>query len=382
MASTPSRIGIFASVLGLFAMAGAAGAQDRDAQRARLHQQLARATTDQTAQSQPAGGSLASRVRANAAAQALSRSQNLKVRYPDYHHGHRDHGSYDRHRKPHHDPSWYRQHHSYKDYSHRSGTRVNIVIGGHYGYRSHGGFFYNGCYIPPRIYTPYTRVWNRTTWYGPTYPGSSLIVHGGYPSYPQYPVVNDLGPIDPQVTVAPVGPMVYPERQPGIDFGDPQGTPLDTLERARWHLAQGRPGEAIDEYRMHLHAADAPQQAEARREFGVALLENGGLEEGVSVIASAYRLHPELADGPLVPAVLGRNAEDRLADLIIEVGRLANRTGNPDAWLTAAVLIAAQDRPHRAITPLERAEASGLDPTLADRLRAGFERQLGVNQGP
>lgn len=398
------------AMLAVAMLAAGAAAQDRDAQRSRLHQQLNRANVAAAQTNHGNRDTAASRMRSNLAAQQAKRDQRQhrnhqhhnqqRVYTPFKHsgrhgtfrsggHSYRDRSTprfkqhYPTHYQPrHYQPKHYQPKRYHPNICPRTGVRLRVTVGGHFGGHS-GGY---GHFVPPRVYRPYS-PYHGSDFCGPRYPGSVFIVRGGYSGsgygygYGTTPIVNDLGPIDPRVSVNPVPPAIAFDPEP-VGTGPVELAPIDLLERARWHLASGRPLEAIDDYRMHLHDSDAIGAGEARREFGIALLEAGRQEEGISVIAAAYRRHAELADRPIDRAVFGSRVTDRLEDLVVAVGRVANhpsnRLDNPDAWLVAAVLIEAQDRPHRVKTPLRRAVEAGLDPATAERLNESLLRQMGV----
>lgn len=116
-----------------------------------------------------------------------------------------------------------------------------------------------------------------------------------------------------------------------------------------------------------------PEDASARRLFGLALIELGEVERGIELVGSAYSLDAGLGGVP-IDAVLYENERGRLRDLVTDVVRHANRRPSAEAWLTVAVLMQAEGREGRALRMVVKAERLGLDPMLVGMLEGELGR--------
>jgi tetratricopeptide (TPR) repeat protein len=170
------------------------------------------------------------------------------------------------------------------------------------------------------------------------------------------------------------GRLVVRGVQPGSGLSMPAASPpappppppLTTLERARLAFARGDHDGAVDAYRAHL--AEEPDDFEAAVEMGAALIDAGRVDDGVSVIALAYRTDPGLAYG----SVSDRVSVDprRWRALVVRAVRQAHRRDSASGWLAVAVLMQAEGRKDVALRMVERAEQHGLEGSVASQLAA------------
>jgi hypothetical protein len=161
----------------------------------------------------------------------------------------------------------------------------------------------------------------------------------------------------PQLTQPPAPPP-QPERE------------LTALERAELLIAVEELGGAISAYRDHL-AAD-PEDVQAMRALGVAMIEHGRMEDGVAMVALAYRTDPMLARTPLDLGALGLDGK-RYDSLLARVLGFAKRIDSGSAHLVGAMLLQADGKVSGASRVLERSENAGLEGAIAD----AFRRELG-----
>ncbi|QYK48492.1 MAG: hypothetical protein KF838_01240 [Phycisphaeraceae bacterium] len=147
---------------------------------------------------------------------------------------------------------------------------------------------------------------------------------------------------------------------------------VPVIERAASALQKGDAELAFDLYREHL--SQYPDDLDAVRMLGVVELLLKRTDAGVKRIASVYASDPLMVGEPIDPANLPGGTTD-LRRVSSDVAALASRGGRADAALVAAVL--AQARQERAVATrfLDRAEAAGLDPALAARMRAELTPQ-------
>jgi hypothetical protein len=145
---------------------------------------------------------------------------------------------------------------------------------------------------------------------------------------------------------------------------EPTEPPTDE-EIAAGVLRFGDAGDAVDLYRGILR--DEPQDAVSMRRLAVALLKDTRLEEGVAMMAMAYRTDALLADDA-IDKYLFDDAAD-LRRLLQKAVMHANRTKLASAWLTVAVLMQAEDRDDRALKMLDKAGKAGLDTVVVDSFK-------------
>lgn len=160
-----------------------------------------------------------------------------------------------------------------------------------------------------------------------------------------------------------------PAYQPATQPAPAPATPPTLRERADAALASGFTTEAVSLYRQHLTAE--PGDARATRMLGLALVAEGRVSDGASVVLMAYTRSPSLASDPAPGDVLGL---DRVRDMTQRVVGEANRSKSASSWLTAAVLAQAEGREPVARTMIGRARTAGLDAAVADRFQASLGR--------
>jgi tetratricopeptide (TPR) repeat protein len=147
-----------------------------------------------------------------------------------------------------------------------------------------------------------------------------------------------------------------------------------TLERARHLMSESNPGEAAKSFRKHLKTN--PDDAIAMRQFAVALLDAGQIDDGIAVMRSAYRIDSSLADMPMTPDEIGMS-KSRLRSVLTRTVGFANRleaakSGSASAWLTVTALMQAEGRVNLAKQMLDRSVKSGLDRETAEVMRTGL----------
>ncbi|MBX3361521.1 MAG: hypothetical protein KF705_08805 [Phycisphaeraceae bacterium] len=147
---------------------------------------------------------------------------------------------------------------------------------------------------------------------------------------------------------------------------------VPVIERAASALQKGDAELAFDLYREHL--SQYPDDLDAVRMLGVVELLLKRTDAGVKRIASVYASDPLMVGEPIDPANLPGGTTD-LRRVSSDVAALASRGGRADAALVAAVLAQARQDRSVAIRFLDRAEAAGLDPALAARMRAELKPQ-------
>ncbi|HZW09403.1 MAG TPA: hypothetical protein VFF69_05815 [Phycisphaerales bacterium] len=161
----------------------------------------------------------------------------------------------------------------------------------------------------------------------------------------------------PQIAQPPA-PPAQPERE------------LTAIERAELLMAVEELDGAISAYREHLGAD--PEDVQAIRALGLAMIEDGRFEDGVAMVALAYRTDPMLARTPLDLAALGLDGK-RYNSLLARVLGFAKRTDSGSAHLVGAMLLQADGKLSGAARVLERSEKAGLEDAIAD----AFRRELG-----
>lgn len=150
--------------------------------------------------------------------------------------------------------------------------------------------------------------------------------------------------------------------------------PEDIL-RAAEHLRNGRAGNAIDVLRNFIAINDTDTLA--TRALAVALIENGDVSAGVSLMGLVYERDPNLASLP-IDGAFWVGSDRALRELVRSVSGYANQANTPSGWLTLAALMQAEGRNHNARQMLERAERAGLQSrVLESMLRANGSRRFG-----
>lgn len=141
----------------------------------------------------------------------------------------------------------------------------------------------------------------------------------------------------------------------------PEAMPLSALEVARLEMSLGEPEIAIDAYRAHL--SSYPDDWNAVRELGLAMLRVGDRGDGIALISYAYSMDPELARWA-VPVSLFSDSERILRDVVISTVGWGHRNPSSSVWLTVAVLMQGEGRDGPALRMVERAYEHGLAPDV------------------
>ena len=196
-------------------------------------------------------------------------------------------------------------------------------------------------------------VWNYPVWwydeYSPFYGNRYDVVYGYYT------------PLDTALVYTPPAPQPAPATE--------AVPPSTNRELADTYLRAGDPRAAIKSYQAHLK--QYPGDEEAMRSLGLALIDAGQTQEGVAMIAMAYKAEPLLCDRPFSPDVF-RYGADTLSRDLARVSIFANRTKSASGWLAVAVLMQAQRRDDLARNMIERARAAGLETVVADRMTSAL----------
>lgn len=277
----------------------------------------------------------------------------------------------------------------------RSGGGVSATVGGPGYFRSGGvadGFHADGVYddgdlslrfhlgsgavlLPDgRVYDPRTGYSTRILTNGTyLYTGRS-----GYGPYSNRYWYYDSGrywstlPVDGVLT-RQVDPtlVMRPQPQQVVPVPAEPDRELTALERARAYLRADEADKAVTAFRDHL--AEDPEDVNAMRSLGLALLDAGRLGDGTAMVALAYRTDAMLARTPVDLEELGleRRRHDRLLSRVLAY---AKRTDAGSAHLAGVVLLQAEGKVAGASRVLDRAARAGLDEDIVD----AFRRELGT----
>jgi hypothetical protein len=160
-------------------------------------------------------------------------------------------------------------------------------------------------------------------------------------------------------TAQPQQPAPEPERE------------LTAIERATLFMAADDLDRAIEAFRDHLD--EDPEDVGAMRSLGTAMVEAGRTEDGIAVIAMAYRTDPMLARTALDLNSLGLDSR-RFDTLLSRVLQFAERTDSGSGHLAGVMLLQADRKLTGATRVLDRAEKADLAGEIVD----AFRRELGV----
>lgn len=205
-------------------------------------------------------------------------------------------------------------------------------------------------------------LWKQRGWCSPYSWGTGW--GSWYNDYP-YPIYTPIWPYpDPLLSTyyTPPAPAAQPDP---ATAGQPQPT---LLEQAEILMGYEHFEDAVAAYREHL--SERSDDAEALRMLAVALVLDRRPREAGEAMLAAYRMNPALADNPVVlPPGLGPSDLASAANRAIEH---AQRTRTAPAWLAAAVLTQARDKPAVARNFAKSAKAAGLDPEVYARLMSSW----------
>lgn len=145
----------------------------------------------------------------------------------------------------------------------------------------------------------------------------------------------------------------------------------ENVERGLYAILVADPAAAVEPLRAH--TTDNPEDYDALRLLGLALLERGDAVDATAVIRLAYTRDPSLASRPIGEPLYPRAG--RLRALVTRAVRHANSRNSASAWLTAAMLVQAESATNPGRLPvarkmIERAAAAGLDPTVTAAMQA------------
>lgn len=262
-------------------------------------------------------------------------------------------------------------HHS--GYRSGSGLQVNLTGGGdNFRYQvslnnggfSSGGFSRNYSHFncsPPVIGdcpTPRIPVgWCSPYWaYFPSsyenyYGYSTAYVSATYPGYTDPALSSQYYPPAPVPAPAPQAPQ------------------LTAMEAATELMQSAQYADAARAFKEHLK--DQPDDTDAQRSMGVALLLAGKTRDGIEAIGRAYNTNPALGATPLDTDELAVTPT-QLRELSGQVITMSRRLASANGFITAAMLMQSRDRADLARKMLDDAKASGLDREVHARLSAGM----------
>lgn len=146
-------------------------------------------------------------------------------------------------------------------------------------------------------------------------------------------------------------------RDRASESGDGEEGAPTSFERAAASLQDGDAPAAIKTLEGLLSVD--PDDAEAVRLLGLALLRHGKVADGITRLYESYRTDPSLASSPMDPACLKGGVSD-LRDIAQRVVTIANKSRDPDASIVAAALFQAQSKPDAARRMLDKAREKGL----------------------
>ncbi len=161
---------------------------------------------------------------------------------------------------------------------------------------------------------------------------------------------------NPNAAPLVAAPAPAPSAAPPAAAAEPP--PPTPLELARLNLRFGMPERAVTGLREHL--LSNPDDGQALRLLGLALLDQKRIDDGVAAIRQAYRTEPTLAYEPIHAPSIGLHP-DELRRLVLRTVTYANRVDTGSAWLTVAVLMQAEGRKPVARTMLDRVRARGME---------------------
>lgn len=172
-------------------------------------------------------------------------------------------------------------------------------------------------------------------------------------------------------TDGPLDPRLFRE-QPAPTPQPAQAEPPRSLaEVGVYALREKRAADAVVALRRHLDTA--PDDARAMRVLAIALLEDRRAADAAAVMRLAYRTDPLLARERLSPEALGFSTRE-FRNLVTRAVGHANSVRSSSAWLSVSVLMQGEIRDDLALAMLARAADAGLDPAVADALRAELAR--------
>ena len=202
-----------------------------------------------------------------------------------------------------------------------------------------------------------------------TYSPSNWFAPGGYGQPPETQVVFDpLYPITDPNALLTLPPGAAPA--PGTIAPIPPAPPT-LLDQADDRFEARDYAGAADLYRQHLLLE--PSDAWAMRAMAVSLFFAKRVDEAAAAMNRAYTLNPELANHPM-PAEAFPRGLTQVRNAVGIATTYAERMRTDDAWLMVAVLLQSSGQPKGALKMVDRAAGAGLDPAVADKLRAALAK--------
>lgn len=180
-------------------------------------------------------------------------------------------------------------------------------------------------------------------------------------------------PVSVVYVASPTRTVVWPPQPPPPVVPATPPEPPTLAERAAATLAEGGTSEAVALYReLHEKETEAGEpSAETLRLLGLALLAAERIDEGAAVLRSAYASDQSLAGRRMPEGVLGSGR--RVRGVIRLVAKRAHELDSASLWLAAAVLMQLDRRPDAAENMVDRSAGRGLEPEIADAMRASLE---------
>lgn len=254
-----------------------------------------------------------------------------------------------------------RHHHSDHD---RTRVNLNLNLGGSIGW---AGSRYNRYDRPSRVVVSpaYPRHSdNHVVVVDRPYPSTVIVREPAYCPVPQTVIVRETN-VYPEPTVI----VREPEPRVIVQQTVYTGGYVALRERADEQFRAGRLSIAADLYREHLRSD--PNDDYARRALGFALLTDNKYEDAIGVISTAYTQSPTLARSTIALGALP-DGGGGLGARFQEVRSLAERTGNWQAYLTAAVIAQSIGNHDHAAAMTDRARSNGMNE------QTGVEMSLAV----
>lgn len=146
----------------------------------------------------------------------------------------------------------------------------------------------------------------------------------------------------------------------------PEPEPETEIEAGRRLLAEGVYGASVERYRRHL--ADNPDDFEVMAELAVALAGANRFDDATAMVRMAYERDTALAGRSVDQRVSFDSKE--LRKIVVKAVRSAHDRDSASGWLLVAVLMQAEGRDPVGLRMLGRATDRGLEPRIADSLRA------------
>lgn len=166
---------------------------------------------------------------------------------------------------------------------------------------------------------------------------------------------------------------IYPEAQPQPEtqpeYQPQPAAPANNKELGDLYLLAGDSKSAAAAYRIFL--GENPDDSEAMRGLGLALLDLNQVKEAAAMIGMAYRTSPTLAYNRVARDAFGGDPA-MLRENLRRVSVYANQSNSAAAWLTLAVLMQAEGRNAVARSMIERARGAGLEESVVRMMQTAL----------